>query len=510
MDLKKITVILVTLMLCIQKSYLARILGIAGYPSYSHQIAYRPLWKQLSLRGHQVVVLTPNPMNDSTLTNLTEIDLSIAYRLYEDKYNGPKLITENHDKFFTLAYAFQKMLYDIYDQELAQPAVQTLIQNKSEHFDLVIVEDVYPALFGFSERFSCPHIGIISTDAAYYVHRAVGNPNHPVQNPNHVLPFDGERGFFERFATTLFYVAAEYFTSYFDDADQLMKKYFGSDIRSVYEIMNNMSMLFVNVNPVTYDIRPVSPATVFIGGGIHIQKPKPLPKDLQLYLDNATEGVIYFSLGSNVKSIYISNDTLNVILNTFEMLPYQILWKYEDEDLPRKMSNVKIAKWVPQQDVLRHPNVKLFITQGGLQSVEEGIYSHVPMVAIPFYSDQHLNARRLVLKGIGQYVNSKIMDENSLKKIIVEVIENPQYRSNIVKLARLSLDQPMSGLEKAVWWTEYTLRNRGTNRLLKTDMVGMPLYKYVLLDVIFCYTLLTIIFLYTCFCLCKKVLKLFL
>lgn len=37
-------------------------------------------------------------------------------------------------------------------------------------------------------------------------------------------------------------------------------------------------------------------------GGAHIKAPKALPADLQKYLDDAKDGVIYFSLGSIMKS----------------------------------------------------------------------------------------------------------------------------------------------------------------------------------------------------------------
>lgn len=58
-------------------------------------------------------------------------------------------------------------------------------------------------------------------------------------------------------------------------------------------------------------------------------------------------------------------------METFAELPYKILWKFEDDQLEGKPNNIKTNKWLPQQDLLGHPNIKLFITQGGLQSLEE-------------------------------------------------------------------------------------------------------------------------------------------
>lgn len=46
----------------------------------------------------------------------------------------------------------------------------------------------------------------------------------------------------------------------------------------------------------------------------------------------------------------------------------------------------------------------------------------------------------------------------------------------------------MSALQKAVWWIEYVIRNKGATHL-KSPLVDMPWYQYYLLDVylFFCF-----------------------
>lgn len=51
------------------------------------------------------------------------------------------------------------------------------------------------------------------------------------------------------------------------------------------------------------------------------------------------------------------------------------------------------------------------------------------------------------------------------------------------EIAELALDQPMTGLEKAVWWTEYVIRHKGA-RHLRSPALDIPAYQYYLLDVI--------------------------
>lgn len=41
----------------------------------------------------------------------------------------------------------------------------------------------------------------------------------------------------------------------------------------------------------------------------------------------------------------------------------------------------------------------------------------------------------------------------------------------------------MTGLEKAVWWSEYIIRHKKTGHL-RSPAIDLPLYQYLLLDVI--------------------------
>lgn len=76
-------------------------------------------------------------------------------------------------------------------------------------------------------------------------------------------------------------------------------------------------------------------------------------QDLKLFLDQATDGVIYFSLGTNIHSSDLSDNTTKVFYEVLSELPYKVLWKIDPNQLPQKNSNIRASKWFPQQDVLR-------------------------------------------------------------------------------------------------------------------------------------------------------------
>lgn len=66
-----------------------------------------------------------------------------------------------------------------------------------------------------------------------------------------------------------------------------------------------------------------------------------------------------------------------LILNVFSKLKQQVLWKWESETMPDLPKNVKLSKWLPQQDLLGHKDIKMFITHCGGGSTEESIYHGV-------------------------------------------------------------------------------------------------------------------------------------
>lgn len=57
----------------------ARILGFFTVPSISHQQSFQSICKALALKGHEVTFITTDSLNDRSIGNLTEIDISQLY-----------------------------------------------------------------------------------------------------------------------------------------------------------------------------------------------------------------------------------------------------------------------------------------------------------------------------------------------------------------------------------------------------------------------------------------------
>lgn len=137
----------------------------------------------------------------------------------------------------------------------------------------------------------------------------------------------------------------------------------GRPLPHVAELYQNVSLILANTHPSISRPRPRMPGIVYYAGA-HIKPPKPLPTHLQEFLDTAQHGVIFFSLGSHLQSSKLPKEKMDAFIKVFGSLKQRVIWKFEDESYTVP-ANVLIGKWLPQSDILAHPNVQLFITHGG-------------------------------------------------------------------------------------------------------------------------------------------------
>ena len=89
--------------------------------------------------------------------------------------------------------------------------------------------------------------------------------------------------------------------------------------------------------------------------------------------------------------------------------------------------NIHLLELIPQNDLLGHKNVKLFMTNCGLNSVVEAVYHGVPIVGLPLAYDQPFNAFVLNLKGYGKQLKWGDFKAKDLKEAIKELLGSPVF-----------------------------------------------------------------------------------
>merc|ERR1712086_802250 len=97
----------------------------------------------------------------------------------------------------------------------------------------------------------------------------------------------------------------------------------------------------------------------------------------------------------------VPEDKKDALLKAVGKLKEKVLMKWESDDLAGKPDNMIVRSFLPQQDLLGHPNLKAFVTHAGYLSFEESLCHQVPMVATPICYDQFENADEIVNLGVG-------------------------------------------------------------------------------------------------------------
>lgn len=218
----------------------------------------------------------------------------------------------------------------------------------------------------FADLFDAPLIGFNSFDAPMEVHLMQGNFVNPfVVNEAALFPYvNHQLSFFERWNVLKTFVKIVYTISIRPDIwnryTSLTQRFFPMIDASPLELLHKIEFLMVNTHPALGFSRPMVPTTIQLGF-IHIEEAKPLPTDFQKYMDNSKNGVIYMSLGSNVKSSKLNSKFVKIFLRVFESLDYDVIWKWESNVMENQPDNVLISKWLPVSFLLfYHTYFKIF------------------------------------------------------------------------------------------------------------------------------------------------------
>ncbi|KAL0838907.1 hypothetical protein ABMA28_016920 [Loxostege sticticalis] len=473
----------------------ANILYLMAYIGKSQYIMLKPIGLELAKRGHNVTVITvfketdPPPnyhqvvvddkiwdaMGGKRPSHFTSVDLSAEERHNRFLWNGGLTLTE-----------------------VVLNSTQVKEFLSADHkFDVVISEQFFQeAMYILAHKYEAPLILITSYGNCMRHNIATRNPLQLATVVSEFLVVPEPGSFFGRLRN-LYFTVYEYVWWrfwYLQKMDQLAAKYVPNlkePVPSLYEIQKNVSLFLINSH-FSFDPPTAYLPNIVEIGGVHLsQKVPKLPQDLLKILDEATNGVVYMTFGSNIQSAMLPDDKKNAFLNVFRRLKLTVLWKWEDDRLENKPDNVFIRKWLPQNEVLSHPNVKVFISHGGLIGTQEAIYHGVPIIGIPIYGDQFNNLLQIQHAGLGKLLQFHDINEHTLQEMLNEVLTNDTFKLKAKEMSARFKDRPMSALDTAIYWIEYVIRNKGAN-YMKNPGLEMSWIAYYMLDV-YAFILLTVL-----------------
>lgn len=373
---------------------------------------------------------------------------------------------------------------------LEDPVTKDLLES-GQRFDLFILGWTYnDFLLGIAAHFKCPSIVFHTVASTKTVRDFVGSPAAVQSNYASAIVHGQTEITYLRRILFFFEHAIEFamvhFYNYF-----VLRPYYNQhfpatkNYPSFSDVKRNVSLVFVGHHFSQGAIRPSVPNLIEIGGIQIKNEPDSLPQKIKEFLKNTNDhGVILFSLGTNINSADFAWEKLSPILHVFSTLKQKVIWKWDGDEIPsNKPENVLMEKWVPQDDLLAHPNIRLFISHCGLGSVTEAIFHGVPILGIPFIYDQHINAIKIAEEGWALHLPYDNITVDSFSTAVKEMLSNRQYALKVKQLSAVYRDRPQTALETAIYWTEYVIRHRGAPHM-QIPLVHMNFIQQNSLDVI--------------------------
>ncbi|XP_029980474.1 UDP-glucuronosyltransferase-like [Sphaeramia orbicularis] len=436
----------------------------------SHWLSMKILVKELSLRGHEVVVLVPESslLIQSSDTYRTEVfTVSYSQQELDGNFNELRKGIFNPPSSIGLLFEVQLLLNFT---DLQVRGCESLLHNealmsrlRAEGFHLVLTDPFLPCGPVLARLFSVPVVYFLQTLPCGLDLKANQCPTPPSYVPQFSSGNSPDMNFPQRVKNVLLSFVESYLCKLiYANFDNLVGKYL-EDGMTYKELISHGDIWLVRYDFTFEWPRPLMPNMVLIGG-INCAKNAPLPADLEEFVDGSgDDGFIIFTLGSMVPNM--PEEIAKQFFDAFRQIPQKVLWRYTGvppKDIPK---NIRLMKWLPQNDLLAHPKAKIFLTHGGSHGVYECICNAVPMVMFPLFGDQEDNAHRMVARGVAEKLSIHDVTTEALLTAIKRIIHDKSYKQKMVQLSQIHLDRPLQPLDLAVFWTEFVMKHKGAAHL---------------------------------------------
>ncbi|XP_070693951.1 UDP-glucuronosyltransferase-like [Pempheris klunzingeri] len=455
----------------------------------SHWLSMKIMVKELSRRGHEVLVLVPE---SSLLIGGSESYKTEVYKVSYSKADLDGKFNELSDGVFIKPPEITDLFINVQRlvnfSSLQVEGCKTLLDNQSlmsrlkgEGFDLMLTDPFLPCGSVLAHLLSIP--------AVYFLRGLpceLDTKANQCPTPRSYVPvyFSGNTDvmtFPQRVKNMIMSFVESYMCSIiFASADDLVSRYVGDNM--TYKDLLSHAAIWLLRYDFTFEWpRPLLPNMVLIGG-INCAKKAPLPADLEEFVEGSgDDGFIVFTLGSMVSNM--PENMAKQFFDAFRQIPQRVLWRYTGVTPKDAPKNVRLMKWLPQNDLLAHPKAKVFITHGGTHGIYEGICNAVPMLMFPLFGDQGENVNRMVTRGVAEKLSIFDVTAEKLVAALNKIIHNKSYKEKIVTLSEIHLDRPVEPLDLAVFWAEFVMRHKGAEHL-RVAAHELNWIQYHCLDVI--------------------------
>ncbi|MEP0754927.1 glycosyltransferase [Trichocoleus sp. Lan] len=220
---------------------------------------------------------------------------------------------------------------------------------------------------------------------------------------------------------------------------------------------------------------PFSKRPMIVGTAFGIEIPRPLPPHVQMvgpifpktleplspslskWLEEGEEntGVVYIAFGTLAT---LEPWQAKALVEGLTDTRFRVLWslpKSQQQILPSLPSSFRIEHFVSQQAVLSHRAVRFFVSHCSPNGINEALYWEKPILALPFFGDQHYFATRVVDLGVALKLDKNHFDSADVRRKIEALLSIPSYKDATRQMS-VALKNT-GGLDKAADIVETTL-----------------------------------------------------
>lgn len=217
-----------------------------------------------------------------------------------------------------------------------------------------------------------------------------------------------------------------------------LARMYGAEVVKVplFPVTGDKNIVFVP-REFQFDAPFIDERFVFVGPSIN-----PQTRDGDEWQESMTQNqkpLVYVSLGT------MNNTNLafyHEVFAAFRDYPAQfVLAAGKNTDLTQLQpipDNFIVRNYVPQLQVLQQADA--FITHGGMNSVQEGLYYGVPEIVVPQQLEQLINGRQVAAKGVGILLGDKPpygrVNAAELRAALDELLSRPQYKQEAERLSQ--------------------------------------------------------------------------
>nr|XP_048293950.1 UDP-glucuronosyltransferase 2B17-like isoform X3 [Myodes glareolus] len=429
---------------------------------YSHWMNLKTILDELVQRGHEVTVLRPSasifldPQKSPGLkfesfpTSISKDDLDKVFTKAVDVWTNevPR----------ELCLSFSPLLQNLFEEysnsylKICKDTVsnkQLMTKLQGSKFDVLFSDPIAPCGELIAQLLQIPFLYSLRASSGYTMEKFSGRFLFPPSYvPVIMSGLGGQMTFMERVKNMMCMLYFDFWLQMFNEKkwSQFYSETLGRPT-TLTETIGKAEMWLIRSYWDLEFPRPTLPNADYVGG-LHCKPAKPLPKEMEDFVQTAGEhGVVVFSLGSMVSNM--SEDKANEIAWALAQIPQKVIWRLEGKTPDTLGPYTRVYKWLSQNDLL----------------------------------EQHDNIANIVAKGAAVLLDFRTMKRADLLSALEAVIDNPFYKKNAMWLSTIHHDQPMKPQDRVIFWIEFVMRHNGAKHL-RPLAHNLTWYQYHSLDVV--------------------------